>query len=310
MNPVLWGLVTAFSWGTADFIARFTGRALGHGVALAGMLAASALALSAIAVVLDLDWRWDGEAWWLVGLTGLGIAGATLLLYWGLARGPVTVVAPIVGAYPAFNLVIAVASGARPPMLAWAAMGVVMAGVAAVAAASGALGEGTSPVRRRTRLTAVAALALEPDRLTAGTRALRATVLIALASSVGFALAIAALGEAAARYGELQAVMAGRWVSLAAALAYLAVADRRRPRIAGRWWLILVLQGVLDGAAYMALALGARGPDAVAAVVVASAFAAVTVVLARAILKEPMTRIQWGGVALIAAGVAVLSALR
>jgi len=25
MTPGLWGVVTAFSWGTADFVARFTG---------------------------------------------------------------------------------------------------------------------------------------------------------------------------------------------------------------------------------------------------------------------------------------------
>jgi drug/metabolite transporter (DMT)-like permease len=305
MNPALWGVLTALGWGTADFIARFSGRALGHGVALAGMLAASALMLTGIA--LDLPWRWDRDAWWLVGLSGLGIAGATLLLYWGLARGPVTVVSPIVGAYPAFNLLLAVALGARPPALAWAAMAVVMIGVAVVAAASGALPGGG---RRRLRLTALVALSLDPDAATAGTRALRVTIGIALASSLAFAFAIAALGEAAVRYGELQAVFAGRWVSLAAMVLYIALTRRGPPRISGRWWPILALQGVLDGGAYVALALGAQGPEAVAAVVVASAFAAVTVVLARAVLKEPMTVPQWGGVVLIVAGVAVLSAVR
>jgi len=38
--------------------------------------------------------------------------GGTVLLYWGLARGPVTIVAPIVGAYPAINIVITLTWGA------------------------------------------------------------------------------------------------------------------------------------------------------------------------------------------------------
>ncbi len=48
MNPALWGLTTALSWGGADFIARFTGRAFGHQTALLGMLGASAVILSLI----------------------------------------------------------------------------------------------------------------------------------------------------------------------------------------------------------------------------------------------------------------------
>jgi drug/metabolite transporter (DMT)-like permease len=43
-------------------------------------------------------------------------------------------------------------------------------------------------------------------------------------------------------------------------------------------------------------------------VVVASSFGAVTVVLARLILREAMTWLQWAGIVLVVAGVAVLSA--
>jgi multidrug transporter EmrE-like cation transporter len=43
---------------------------------------------------------------------------------------------------------------------------------------------------------------------------------------------------------------------------------------------------------------------------VASSFAAVTVVLARVVLREPMSSAQWAGIAMIVAGVGVLSALR
>jgi uncharacterized membrane protein len=44
--------------------------------------------------------------------------------------------------------------------------------------------------------------------------------------------------------------------------------------------------------------------------VVASSFAAVTVLLARFILKEPMSLAQWVGIVMIVIGVGALSAVR
>ena len=46
MDPALWGAVTALSWGTADFIARYTSRAMGTAVALTGVLIVSGLGLT------------------------------------------------------------------------------------------------------------------------------------------------------------------------------------------------------------------------------------------------------------------------
>ncbi len=81
MNPALWGLATALSWGSADFIARFTGRALGPQTALLGMLGASAVILSLIFWHSAVPLVRDPSGWWLILLTGLGIMTATLLLY-------------------------------------------------------------------------------------------------------------------------------------------------------------------------------------------------------------------------------------
>ena len=83
---------------------------------------------------------------------------------------------------------------------------------------------------------------------------------------------------------------------------------RRPPVMQRRWWPLLALQGLLDGAGYLALLVGSEGPGSAVAVVVASAFGAVTVVLARLFLREAMTWPQWVGIALVVGGVAVLSA--
>ena len=48
MNPMFLGSMTALGWGSADFIARFTGRSLGHEHALFGMLSTSTVILTLI----------------------------------------------------------------------------------------------------------------------------------------------------------------------------------------------------------------------------------------------------------------------
>lgn len=285
MSPALWGLMTALGWGTADFIARFTGRALGYRTALFGMLSVGALVMSLVVWLSGEPLVLDPSGWWLLILTGVGIMAATLLLYWGLARGPVTIVAPIVGTYPALNVALAVALGARPSAFDWAAMAAVMAGVITVARSARSFEH--------------------PDRYTRDH--LRRTIWISLASAVGFAAAIAAAQQAALIYGELQTVWLGRWISLLAC-ATLFLIRREAPRIPGRWWPYVILQGLLDGGAYIALLAGSEGADTAITLVVASGFCAVTVLLARVILREAMSWPQWGGIALIVGGVALLSA--
>ena len=132
MNQALWGTLTALGWGTADFAARFSSRALGHTNSLLGMLVVGSVVLTLWVAFTGtpLVWTWSGL--WLLAVTGVGVMAATLLLYHGLARGPVTVVAPIVGGYPALVVVIALILGSRPTPVQWAAMAAIMAGVIVV----------------------------------------------------------------------------------------------------------------------------------------------------------------------------------
>jgi len=222
-----------------------------------------------------------------VAISGVGVMVATLWLYQALARGPITVVAPIVGTYPAFNVAFAVALGARPSPVAWAAMAAVLGGVVLVARSAQAV---TDPA------------SVAPPYL-------RRTVAISLAAALGFAVTIAAAQEAALIYGDLQTVWLGRCSGVVACGALFLV-RRERPRLPRRWWPFLAMQGVLDGGAYLALMAGSDGPRATIAVVIASAFSAVTILLARVFLHEAIGRTQWFGIAAILAGVMVLSSGR
>jgi len=284
MNAALGGILAAVSWGSADFIARFTGGAVGYVNALFGMLVTSAVVLTGIVLVMDLPFAGPWAGWWLLSTMGGGLTLATLLLYQGLVRGPVTVVAPIAGTFPAFNILLALALGVRPASVEWAAMAVVMAGVFVVARSA-------SHYEASGRYTRAQ---------------LRATVMISLAASLSFAVTVAAGQEAGAIYGEVQAVFLGRWISLGFCIALLAF-RRQVPRIPMRWWPALGVQGVLDGSALVALVAGSQGAGSAATAVLASSFSVVTVVLARIFIHEAMSWAQWLGIAMVVAGVASLS---
>ena len=287
MNAALGGTLAACAWGSADFIARFTGGALGHVKALFGMLVTSAVVLTAIVLVAGVPLPGMQPGWWLVVATGVGLTVATLLLYLALVRGPVTVAAPVAGTFPAFNIVLALFLGMRPSTVEWSAMAAVMAGVFVVARAARHY----------------------EDRGHFSRAHVRRTIIVSLAASVGFAVTVAAGQEAAIRYGELPAVCYARWVSLACC-ALLLVARREVPRIPLRWWPALAAQGTLDGGALLAVVAASQGAASAVTAVLASCFSAVTVLLARVFIREAMTPAQWLGIVLILAGVATLSGFR
>jgi drug/metabolite transporter (DMT)-like permease len=286
MPAAFWGAVTAISWGSADFLARFTGGRLGLLTALCGMMGASCLLLLAYALASGMAWVAPAEDWWSPLGAGLFLVVGTLLLYWGLVRGPVSVVAPIVAAYPVFSLSFALIEGLRPDLVQWLAMAGVLLGVVAVA---------------RYGREADAAAQQRPGGL-------GATVAMALASAFTVALGIWFLQRSQPIYGELQSLIVVRvFGALSTLLLLLMLPGQRRP-VPWRWWPVLALQGLLDGGAYLALQLGSRGPDATIAVVVASTFCVVPVLLARLVLHEAIALPQWAGIVLVVASVAVLSA--
>jgi drug/metabolite transporter (DMT)-like permease len=294
MEVVLWGLGTAFGWGFADFFARYTSRAFGTARALAVMLLTSSVVLTVIFWLRGeaLSWRPDGLVF--VGLGGLGVVFGTAFLYWGLARGPVSLVSPIVASYPAFNLALAVALGVALSAEQWALILLTMAGVATVSRGS----KGLRSLEEHS-----------PEALTK-------SAFIAVTSALGFAGGLAALQFAAPYYGEWGTLVLSRWVSAGMALLWLVATRPGRGSVGARaegalvpLGALLLLQGLLDGGAYLSLLYGSHGAGAAIVVVVASCFTLVTILLGRIFLKERMALTQKLGVVMVVGGVAGLSYL-
>ena len=285
MTPSLWGLATGLSWGVSDFMARYSGRALGAGPAALAILGSSA-------VVLTL-WMWsqgfpvpaDPSKLALALVAGALIAAAVPLFYFALGSGPVSVVGPIVGANPAIIVLIAVMAGARPSTMQYAGMGVTLVGATLVARAGDAFAHRGD---------------FEPA-------ALKRALLSALAACLVYAFAVSAAQHSVPLIGEVETLWILR-VTAAVVLATGYLIVKGRPRMPARWLPFLAAQATIETAGYLFLFLGSAGPGAEIAAVTSSTFIVITAILARLVLGERIGLAQWGGIALVFGGVATLSA--
>jgi len=105
---VLAGLFTALGWGTADFAAALSGRRIGS-VLTVGISQAVGLVVIVVAfVATGQGFGADGFQTAVLLLNGGLAAAAYICLYRGLELGPVALVSPIVGAYAAITILLAV----------------------------------------------------------------------------------------------------------------------------------------------------------------------------------------------------------
>ncbi len=282
MNPAFAGALSALSLGTADFACRFSTRAVGAPAALVVVLTTGAVLLSLWIFATGTPLTWPAEGLPFVALNGVSTTVMTLLLYKALARGPISVAAPIVASHPVLVVAFWVVMGTRPGALQWVAMAVTILGAIIVAATA------------------------EKNATPADRKALNGTIALSCAAALAYTGLVIGGQAATPYYGPLQTLWLGRLFSLAPALLVL-LAVRGRGLGQWRWWPFLVGQAVLDAGGYLALFAGSTGPGSEIAAVAASGFGAVTVILARLVLKEPMGWVQWLGVAMVTGGVAALS---
>ena len=284
MNPALLGSAAALAWGAHDFLARFPSRRIGPLDTVFAVTAAGFLALSAYVVMSGAEIRIVWSALWLTAVTGIFFALATLSLFAALAIAPISFVCPIAGAYPALAMLYAVATGSWPSLLAWAAVGAVMAGVVLVSQsgggheASGEIAEGRLP-----RVLALAGFA-----------------------AVGFAISLTAGQVATPVFGHAPMAWLARIFGLAT-IGVIFFVRRRRPTMPKEWLPLLGLMGGLDATALTLIAAAGAFPDPALATVASSAFGAVSVLLARVFLKERIGGLQLAGILLVFVGVGALA---
>lgn len=283
MISALLGLASALSLGGADFMARFSSRALGAPLTYGAVLLVGAVGATIWLLATGAELVWSPLGCAIAVAHGVSVSVMCILLYLGIARGPIAVVVPIVGAHPALVLAVNVLMGVRPSTVQWVAMATVMAGSIFIA---------------RSVVSNAEADEAENNRI---------TVLIALGACLAYAAIVLTAQGATPLIGEFQTMWVGRWSGLIF-IAVVLLVQRVRLRIPSEWLPYVGLQGSLDGLGYFAFLAGTNTAAPHITMVVASAFGVVTVVLARLIIHEPVSKMQWAAIALIAAGTAVLSA--
>lgn len=278
MTSIILGLFAAFAWGVHDMLVRFVSRDASIPAALFLVLTIGTLACLPLALLFG-DWtRLSMSVAGLSLLAGGAFALASLSLYRAFAEGPVKLVAPIIGAYPIISVGWAEVAGTPIAAKDWLAVAIIVFGVGLVAALS------------------------DPDELS-GRR--RRAMLYAALSGIGFAATFALAQTAASAGGEWFVIVLMR---LTAMLLILALVSRQDFASTRRHIGVLSGMGVLDAGALSLVTLAATLPHPEFAAVTTSVFGVVTILLARIFLKEPVSPAQWGSIALVFLGVALLGA--
>ena len=294
---VFLGLAAAVLYGSGDFLGGMASRRA-HVLAVLTLVETAGVIVSVAAAVMSggpaalpgLAWGFSAG---LVG--GLGL----IVFYAGLAAGPMSVVAPVSGLVSTvLPVAVALAEGERPGAGVYA--GALLCLVAIVLASSA--GEAGDP--GRAGRAAQTYLAHPPRRL-------GRAIAYGTASGIAFGLFFLLIRNAG-QSGEVWPVAAGRVGELAAVLAAAAVLrpSLLRPGlhgVRGRISLAAASAGVIDVVANLCYVAATRTGSFGLAVVLASLYPGVTVLLARVVLGERLRWIQRVGLALAALGILLVT---
>jgi drug/metabolite transporter (DMT)-like permease len=287
---ILLGLLTALTWGGADFIARFATRRIG---ALRAMFYMQFIGFFLLTIFLPWLGGWghltDGSGWqpWAWGLLAGGInAFSTLALYRAFEIGKMAVVAPLSASYPALTLLLSLLSGERLTAARTAGIVCVLLGAIVVAGGEKA-----------------------PDAAdTAGVQRSGAGIKWAILAGVGFGFLFWLLGtRIVPRVGATQTVWMIRLTSsvLAAMLILAGKKPMRLPRDDTKW--LVSTMGFLDTGAFILSNRGMQMEHVAVMSVLGSLYGAVTVALAALFLHERISRWQFAGIVTIFAGILLIS---
>jgi len=287
---ILLGLLTALTWGGADFIARFATHRVG---ALRSMLYMQFTGFLLLSCVLPALGGWghlaDGSGWhpWAWGvLAGCINATSCLALYRAFEIGKMAVVAPLSASYPALTLALSWMTGDRLSLMRITGILCTLVGVVVVAG-----GEKTPDEHD------VAAV----ERSGKGTG-------WAIFAAVGFAVLFWLLGiRIIPRVGAVQTVWMIRLTSMLLAAAVILVAKQplRLPRGEVRW--MVLGMGAFDTGAFVLSNLGMKMEQVAVISVLGSLYGAVTVGLAAIFVREHVSRWQWMGIVTIFVGIFLIS---
>ncbi len=268
----LWSLLAALTWGGADFVGGSASRVNQPRAVVIWSQIVGLVLVMAVAPFFGGGLGLADVVW--AAVAGLAGGLGLLMLYTGLARGKISVVAPVAGVVGAsVPVLVGLASGERPTPITMA--GMVLA------------------------LVAIWLVSAGEDLSAAGLG-------VAFLAGLGFAGFFVALDRVADDAG-LWPMVPARVASIAMFLL-VGLIRRTRPVIATGTRLITGLSGLGDMAANLFFLIATQTGDLAVASVIASLYPAPTVVLGWLILKDRIRPGQWLGLVVGITAVAMMVA--
>ncbi len=272
---ILYALLSAFSYGTADFLGGFSSRknsaaaavAWSQGAGLITVLLAAPL-MGAPAVTLP-DLLWGAAA---------GVSGAlgVLVLFHGLSTGYASIVSPLAALSGAvFPVVFGFLAGERPPLLTWSGIAL---SLPAILLLSWEQGEKREHVVRSVRWG-----------------------ILSGAFFGGFFILISRTGDSSGMWP-----LAAARVTTVPLFLLIALLRNKPVRLRPGSRRITFVSGFLDMAANVFYLLAARTGYMILAVVLTALYPAPTVVLQRLFFHEKLTRLRITGLVLSICGAALI----
>jgi drug/metabolite transporter (DMT)-like permease len=227
---------------------------------------------------------WDASDPWIpLVLLGLVSLVASLFLYRAFELGVLSVVSPVASSYPAVTAALAfVALGERPGAAATAGIAVVLAGILVLSRAR-AHPSGPAP------------------------RDARAGLVSAFLAFAGYGVFYFALAYVVEPIGPVTSAAMVRGVGLAVLLGVAARGARLVVRPPRPLWGHVLGIAVLDEVAFLAYNVGIVDGSVAIIGTLSGLFSAVTVGLAAIVLRERLTRLQYGALAAVFAGVLLMA---
>jgi drug/metabolite transporter (DMT)-like permease len=277
---IVLALTSSVCWGVADFLGGTQARRV---PLLRVLLVSQTVGLLGVTLLVAVRGTGAPDMVRLLPAAGGGLAGMLALtgFYRALAIGTMSIVAPISATGVAVPVIVGLAQGDRPAALQL--VGIVAASVGVVLA-SRERGPGVQQPRGSTR----------------------ASIALALMAAVGFGSFFVGM-RASARFDVPWALFAARAAGVGALVVAAAVRGAAGGLVNRPLWPLAVM-GLLDLAANAFYALATRHGLLSVVAVLGSLYPAVTVLLARAVLHERVTRSQELGVLATLAGVVAISA--
>ena len=276
----LLGILSALSFGIGDFLARFSSREVGFKNSLFWMLIVGAIFYLILFTFFGDSLKPNPIGLSNSFLSGILIMFGLLCLYRGLQMGPVSIVAAITASNPLIVFLIRYALGSEPTLLQWLSTLVVISGAILVSFSANSFQESLGLTKKQ----------------------IKESVIISFMASITLALGLIFSQEATNTLEPLETVIYIRFFSLLG-ISSILFFTKSKITLTKKAIPILFFQGILETSGYFCLVSAYIFDKASIAVVISSGFGLVTIILARLILKEQISKLQSVGIFLTFLGV-------